>query len=96
VTWGKTQTLFPVRLDIVAWDRVGLLKDISTIVAEDGVNIASALTREHPNRTATVSLTIFVQGLPQLSRLFAKLEGVRGVISVARSTSTDGFQVSPN
>ena len=96
VTWGKTQTLFPVRLDIAAWDRVGLLRDITTIVSEDGVNIASAVTREHPNATATVSLTLFVQGLPQLSRLFAKLEGVRGVNSVVRSTSTDGFQVSPD
>ncbi len=92
VTWGKTQTLFPVRLDIVAWDRVGLLRDITTVVSEEGVNIASAVTREHPNGNATISATLWVQGLAQLSRIFSKLEGVRGVLSVARSTSGNGLQ----
>lgn len=87
VEWGEVKELYPVRVDIVAWDRVGLLRDISTLVSEEGVNIASVVTTEHPDGTATVSLTLFTTGIGQLSRLFAKLEGVRSVISVTRSTS---------
>ena len=85
VEWGQTKELYPVRLTIQAWDRVGLLRDISTQVSEQGVNIASVVTSENPDGTATTSLTLYTTGIGQLSRLFSKLEGVRGVISATRS-----------
>lgn len=86
VDWGKTRNLFPVRLRIEAWDRVGLLKDITTLVSQEDVNIASMFTEEDRlERTATVFLTLFTQGIDQLSRLFVILEGVPGVNNVRRS-----------
>ncbi len=88
VDWGQMQHLFPVRLKIEALDRVGLLQDITSRIAEEKANIASVLTTEHPNATASVYLTVHTSGIAQLSRLFSKLEGVRGVISVARSSPT--------
>ena len=94
VEWGQTKELYPVRLTIQAWDRVGLLRDVTTQVSEQGVNIASVITSENPDSTATVSLTLYTTGIGQLSRLFSKLEGVRGVVSVARS-STDTPTTSP-
>jgi len=30
-------------------------------------------------------MTVYIKGIDQLNRLFAKLEGVKGVIGVARS-----------
>ena len=86
VDWGQTRELYPVRLTIQAWDRVGLLRDLTTQVSEQGVNIAGVLTTENPDGTATTSLTLHTTGIGQLSRLFSKLEGVRGVISAIRST----------
>ena len=88
VEWGQTQQFYPVRLTIQAWDRVGLLRDISTQVSEQGVNIASVITDENTDGTATISLTLHTTGIEQLSRVFSKLEGVKGVISATRS-STD-------
>jgi len=85
VNWGRVQQLHPVRLHIEAWDRVGLLRDITTLVSEERVNIASVVTQEHDDSRASVYLTLYTTGLGQLSRLCAKLEGVQGVISVARS-----------
>ena len=95
VEWGQTQQLYPVRLSIHAWDRVGLLRDISTQVSEQGVNIASVITTENPDSTATISLTLHTTGIGQLGRLFSKLEGIRGVISATRS-SADTTTPSPN
>ena len=84
VSWGKTQTLYPVRLRIEAWDRVGLLRDITSLVSEERVNIASCVSEEHED-TSIISLTVYIDGINQLSRLFSKLEGVEGVTSVART-----------
>ena len=88
VDWGRMQHLYPVRLKVEAWDRVGLLQDITTRVSEEKANIASVVSTEHEDGTASIYLTVHTTGIAQLSRLFSKLEGVRGVVSVARSSPT--------
>ena len=87
VQWGQTKELYPVRVTIQAWDRVGLLRDITTQVSEQGVNIASVITTENPDGTATISLTLYTSGIGQLGRLFSKLEGIRGVTGATRSAT---------
>ncbi len=84
VAWGQTDSLYPVRIQVEAWDRVGLMRDITTIVAEEKVNIAAVDSVHHDDHTFTVNLTLETKGLAQLSRLLAKIEGVRGIISVSR------------
>jgi GTP pyrophosphokinase len=84
VDWGRTTQLFPVSIRIDAWDRVGLLRDLSTIVAEEKVNMTGVRTQEHGDRSTTLSITLETTGVEQLSRLLAKMEGVRGVFSVSR------------
>ena len=86
VTWGETQTLYPVRIRIEAWDRVGLLRDVTSLVSEERVNIASCVSEEDDD-VSIISLTVYTDGINQLSRLFSKLEGVDGVIRVARTKS---------
>jgi GTP pyrophosphokinase len=96
VNWGKTQTLYPVRLRIEAWDRVGLLRDITTLVSQEKVNIASVLTTEHEDSSCSTYLTMYTTGVGQLSRLFSRLEGVEGVFSVARSAPEEENQIQSN
>ena len=84
VRWGKTQRLYPVRIRSEAWDRVGLLRDITSLVSSEGVNIAEILSEEKDD-ISIVSLTVYTDGIHQLSRLFSKLEGVEGVMRVARA-----------
>jgi GTP pyrophosphokinase len=83
VEWGRSDATYPVAVHIEAWDRVGLLRDVSTIVSEDKVNMLGVRT-EHGDRTTSVYLTLETTGVAQLGRLMAKLESVRGVISVTR------------
>jgi GTP pyrophosphokinase len=86
VTWGQTQTLYPVRISIEAWDRVGLLRDVTSLVSEERVNIAACVSEESDD-ISVISLTVYTDGINQLSRLFSKLEGVEGVIRVIRAKS---------
>ncbi|MCL0099861.1 bifunctional (p)ppGpp synthetase/guanosine-3',5'-bis(diphosphate) 3'-pyrophosphohydrolase [Dehalococcoidia bacterium] len=86
VKWGRSQTLYSVRLRIEAWDRVGLLSDITSLVSDEKVNIASCLSEEHDD-LSIISLTVYTDGIDQLSRLCAKLEGVDAVMRVSRARS---------
>ena len=84
VSWGEAKELYPVRVCIEAYDRVGLLRDVTVRVSEEKVNIASVITDEKSDGTVTMELTLHTTGLDQLGKLFAKLEGIRSVILVTR------------
>ena len=88
VDWGEAHELYPVRVRMKAYDRVGLLRDVTVRVSEEHVNIASVITKEHPDGTVTMELTVYTTGLDQLGKLFSKLEGVKGVTSVTRDRTT--------
>ena len=85
VEWGKTDSLYPVSIQVEAWDRVGLMRDITTIVAEEKVNIASVSLAPHDDHTVSADFTLETEGLAQLSRLLRKIDAVRGVISITRT-----------
>jgi GTP pyrophosphokinase len=91
VEWGRGGQLYPVAVRIEAWDRVGLMRDISTLVAEEHVNMGAVRTQEHPDRTVSVFLTLETTGIEQLSRVLNKLESVRGVLFVRRTMDSRRF-----
>jgi len=96
VEWGETDSLYPVNIQVEAWDRVGLIRDITTIVAEEGVNIASMSSVPHDDQTVSEHFTLQTKGLAQLSRLMAKIDGIRGVIGVSRVGDEATIKLKPS
>ncbi len=86
VSWGKSVRSYPVSICIEAHNRMGLIKDISTVVAESKMNIASISNVNHDDTTISVYLILDVADIGHLSRLLSRLERVRGVTSVIRMT----------
>ena len=85
VSWGdEAHETHPVPVRMLALDRVGLLKDVSTLLSDERVNILSVLTQTHDDRTVTLLLTIEVENIGQLSRIMHRLEQVRDVVEVRR------------
>jgi len=84
VEWGGSDTVYPVNIRIEVWDRIGLIHDITSVLAEEKINITSVNSIHHDDNTATEYYTIETKDLAQLSRVLAKIDGVRGVISVSR------------
>ncbi|MFC1916720.1 RelA/SpoT family protein, partial [Chloroflexota bacterium] len=84
VEWGQTDSLYPINIQVDAWDRVGLIRDITTVVAEEKVNITTMNFTNHDDHTISLHFALETRGLTQLSRLLAKIEGVRGVMDVSR------------
>jgi guanosine-3',5'-bis(diphosphate) 3'-pyrophosphohydrolase len=85
VEWGQADMLYPVRVRVDAWDRVGLMRDVTMMVAEEKVNIVAASIANGDDQTISIFLTLEIGDLAQLSRLLSKIEGVRSVTSVART-----------
>jgi len=84
VEWGRADVHYPVKMQVEAWDRVGLVRDISTLLAEDKVNITNMNVSEHKDHTTSLYFNLETTGLPQLSRIMSRIETVPGVISIAR------------
>ncbi len=64
------------RLEVVAWDRIGLLSDITTILSREKINISSVITSEPGDGTAIISLTLLADDSSQMSRIFPRLEAL--------------------
>jgi len=84
VEWGSTDSMYPVNIQIEAWDRVGLMRDVTTVVAEEKVNIDLVSLVNHDDHTTSTFLTLETKGLAQLSRLLKRVEAVKEVIGVTR------------
>jgi GTP pyrophosphokinase len=85
VEWeGKAQQTYPISLRLEAYDRTGLLSDVTQVVAENKVNILAANVSVTPDRTAVVRATLEVASVAQLARVMSRLEQLKDVISVQR------------
>jgi GTP pyrophosphokinase len=95
VDWGQTGLTYPVTVIVDAWNRVGLARDITVVVAAEKVNIANMNVSEKPDQQATLSITIDIEDLSQLSCVLSRIEGVRGVINVARAGEGTPLKSNP-
>ncbi len=78
-----TQT-YPIAIRVEAYDRTGLLSDITQVVAEAKVNILAASVSVMPDHTALVIATLQVASVSELARVMGRIEGLKDVISVQR------------
>jgi guanosine-3',5'-bis(diphosphate) 3'-pyrophosphohydrolase len=85
VSWGKTQEVYLVHIHIDAWDRLGLLRDITTLVADEKVNIMGINLTEMGGDNVAITADLEIRDMTQLHRLLNKIRAVRGVNSVDRS-----------
>jgi guanosine-3',5'-bis(diphosphate) 3'-pyrophosphohydrolase len=89
VDWSESdQHVFPVTVRLEAWDREGLVRDVTAILADEKVNIIALSAVVHKDQTATVWTTIEVPRLDRLSRIMSRLEGIRDVFNVVREVGS--------
>ena len=84
VAWGKVDQVYPVTIQVDAWDRVGLLRDISAIIAAEEVNVSESGTAHTGDGMTTLHFTLEVGSSEQLSRVIARVDSLWDVIHVIR------------
>jgi guanosine-3',5'-bis(diphosphate) 3'-pyrophosphohydrolase len=84
VEWGAVAQVYPVTIQVDAWDRVGLVRDISAIIAEEGVNLTEVSMDNHRDDSVTLHFTFEVKNAAQLSKIMSRIHSVWNVVSVTR------------
>jgi guanosine-3',5'-bis(diphosphate) 3'-pyrophosphohydrolase len=84
VGWGTVEHTFPVPVTVKAYDRQGLMGDISTLLQNEGVNIADVSV--NINRSlADLKLVVEVRDIAQLSRVLTRIESLPNVLEAQRT-----------
>lgn len=83
VNWGTAPKTYPVPVEIKAYDRQGLMGDISTVLGDEGINMIDF----HPNRThnlVMLKLVLEIDDIAQLSRVLTRIEALPNVMEAYR------------
>ena len=88
VNWGSSDSAtYPVDLTLRAYDRSGLIRDISTVLADEGANVTDLSSHTDKTTLETVmEISVEIRDLPTLSTTMARLEQLSNVISVRRKS----------
>jgi GTP pyrophosphokinase len=87
VSWGETPATYPVDVMIVAHDRSGLLRDITSILANEQVNVMGANTlTDRETFIARMGLTLEITDVVQLSRVLDKIGQLPNVMEAYRKS----------
>ncbi len=86
VDWGQSpDRLFSIDIAIHAWDRRGLVRDISAVFADEKINIERMTTiTDARERTASIELKIAIHGLDELERVLARIAALPNILSARR------------
>jgi len=86
VSWGEDSgNLYPVNIQIEAYDRTGLLRDITNLLANEKVNLLSLNTiSTKESNTALIRFSIEVGELDILSKLLHRINQLPKVLNVYR------------
>jgi|SRR5271157_189433 len=83
VSWGEKVRTYPVPIRISAYDRQGLIGDITTLLNSENVNIVDVQVRVSKS-LADLKLVIEVKDIAQLSRILARMENLPNVLEAQR------------
>ena len=87
VEWGDAGTTgrWSVDLAVDAFDRPGLLRDATRVLAEDDVNVTRAETRSVDPPRVRIELTVQIHDMTQLQRALQHLQQLPNVVDAVRA-----------
>ena len=86
VQWGaKSAEMYPVSIQVKAYDRAGLLRDVTGLVADEKINMQSAeAVTGMKNNMAVINATLELSNISQLTRIMTRIEHLPNVLEVRR------------
>ena len=86
VQWAtQKEETYPVSIQVVAYDRAGLLRDFSNLVADEKINMVfvEAVTGQKDN-LAQINATLEIFDVSQLTRILTKIDRLPNVVESRR------------
>ena len=86
VTWqAQIKEVYPVDINVKAYDRKDLLRDITNIVSNEKANVLGISTHtDKTDQLANIHLSVEINSIEALSRLLEKINSLANVMSVNR------------
>jgi len=87
VSWSRgSGRAYPVDIVVEAYDRPGLIRDISSLLNNEGINVTAVNTRTDPDdQVARMVMTVEVADVDQLSGVMQRMVGLRNIRDVHRA-----------
>lgn len=91
VSWGATAPNAGIfELEITAYDRAGLLRDIAIVLADEDINMTCASSKiDDATLIATIELTVEAQNFERLNRAIDRISRISNVADIKRRKSDD-------
>jgi GTP pyrophosphokinase len=89
VSWGEPdeEHTYPVSIRVEAWNRQGLVRDVTAVLADEGIDIIDMSTHtDTADSTHIIEATVGIPGLEELSRVLHRLASLPNVFSARRKT----------
>ena len=83
VVWGTNNQKLQVKIQVDADDRIGLLRDITSVVSGENINIDFLKSTDF-GKTTKIDITVYTSGIEQLSRIYSRIEAIPGVREIYR------------
>ena len=87
VSWGEPKRTYPVSVQIKAYDRDGLLRDVSNLVSNEGINMGSVkvgVKQTSKYNMADFQLILEVRDVEQLTRVLTRIETLPNILEAQR------------
>lgn len=87
VSWGEPKRTYPVSIRIKAYDRDGLMRDISNLISNENINMGQVqvdFLHQSKLNLAVLDLVIDVRDIEQLTRVLTRLETLSNVLEAHR------------
>jgi GTP pyrophosphokinase len=85
VSWGaQAGAAYPVEVEVTAYDRAGLLRDITSLLANEKINVLGVRTLTDRQQVAHMTFTLEIPNIEALSRVLALLDQIPNVSGVRR------------
>ena len=75
-----------IKMKLIVADRVGILRDISTVIASSDVNMVDVKTEERDDNMTNIFITLDIKGGKEFAKLFYDLDVINDVIELERIT----------
>jgi GTP pyrophosphokinase len=87
VHWGdEASAELPATVVVRAYDRTGLLRDITAVLGNEGVNVLAVNSAsDRASHTATIQIRLEASGIEQLSRVLDRIGSLTNVLDVQRT-----------
>jgi guanosine-3',5'-bis(diphosphate) 3'-pyrophosphohydrolase len=87
VAWGEPKRTYPVSVRVKAYDRDGLARDVSNLIANEGINmglVQAGVNHDSKLSLAVLDLVLEVKDIDQLTRVLTRIEALPNVMEAHR------------